>query len=141
MKTFKAFVNEAIVIKIGSSGNKEKHDAFMKNLHSTSKEHPFNHRMRIIGKASVHVSPGPDGIHLHDIVSHDRNSGAGSKALKHLTSLADKHKVSISGIADAYEDRKHTGRLKNWYVRHGFTADPNGSKIDGYKIKYTPKGS
>ena len=141
MKTFKEFMNEALVLKLGSAGNKEKHDAFMKDLHSTSHEHPFNHRMRIIGNASVHVSPGPESIHLHDIVSHERNSGAGSKALKHLTSLADKHKVTISGTADAYENRKHTGRLKDWYVRHGFNADSKGSKIDGYRIKYTPKGS
>jgi hypothetical protein len=138
MITYRQFVNETFVLRLGGGTHKGAAQKFMDDLHASSKPHPMNDRLRVIGKTAVHVSPGPDGIHLHDIQSHDRGKGDGGKALKHLTKLSDKHKVPISGVADAYENRRHTERLKNWYVRHGF-EDHGGSKIDGYKIKYHPK--
>jgi hypothetical protein len=135
MKTL-AELKEA-VLKLRGFNNDDRGKGFMKELHATSKEHPINPKVRVIGDASVHVSSGFDGIHLHDISSHKPKSGAGTKALKHLTSLADKHNVPISGHASAYSKEdghiKSDSGLKKWYKKHGFETKDSG------KIHYKPK--
>lgn len=145
MKTFKEFLTEAVIKLRGfgdGSNHTERSERFVKDLHVTSKRHPLNNHARLVGNASVEVSGGYDGIHLHDIISHDPESGAGTKALKHLTKLADKHKVPIRGYAKAYSDREgHINKnkdLKGWYHKHGFEIG-RGTDSSGYHIHYKPK--
>lgn len=132
------------MIKLGTFVGKQKSKAFMDDLHATTSEHPFNPNMRIVNNsATVHISPNLDGsVHLHDIMSLHPRSGAGTEALQHLTNLADKHGVAISGTAKAYTDHQgrigKSSRLKSWYQKHGFVAG-KGNSNDGYPIKYTPK--
>ena len=82
-------------IKLGSASDGAKN--FMDELYATTEVHPWNPRIRIInGNVTVEASKMGNNIHLHDIVSHAPRSGAGTKALNHLKSLADKHGVSLS---------------------------------------------
>lgn len=53
--------------------------------------------------------------------------GAGSKALKELTSLADKHNVHLGLWPKADSNgRLNTSQLKSWYGRHGFEDEDDG---------------
>jgi hypothetical protein len=146
MKKFKNFINET-VIKLrgfGTSGPPSGQvDKFMSDLHATTKENPFNSRVRVFnGNVGVHVSPMRNSVHIHDISSYEPKSGAGTEALQHLTSLADKHDVRLVGTAKAYTSEGGrigtSKRLKKWYTKHGFTAD-HGDEDDGYDIRYQPK--
>lgn len=145
MKSFVEFFSEAIVVKMKSRPT-ENTDAFIRDLHDTTEEHPFNHNARIYGTpgkhALIHVSPDAKGVHLHDIVSYDPGGGVGTSALQHLTRLADKHKIEISGVAKAYSNNpehiRSTPKLKSWYTKHGFTSS-RGNASDGYDITYKPK--
>lgn len=138
MKTLEEFINENKGMGDGSD-HSDRSKSFMHDLHKSSKPH-YNYRK--LDNASVEVSGGYDGIHLHDIISHDPESGAGTKALKHLTKLADKHKVPISGYAKAYSKEDghiHSHKeLKGWYQKHGFEIG-KGSDTSGYHIHYKPK--
>lgn len=121
MLTFSQYLEE-VTIKLGSKGNDERRKraaAFVDDLHKSSTEHFSNHRARVIGKAHVHISGDSDGVHIHDIQSHEPGSGAGTHALKHLTKLADKHKVKLHLHAKGYGDTS-THQLKKWYKKHGF---------------------
>lgn len=124
-----------------SSGNATQ---FIKDLVSDSDEHPFNSAARILHGAIVHVSPVGNQIHLHDIQTLEPRSGAGTKALKHLTSLADKHGVKIGIHAKAYSKRPEyitsTPRLIKWYKKHGFQHDePDYDPDYGSEMTYYPK--
>ena len=146
MKNFKSFINETVIKlrRMPPSDGPKKTDAFLDDLHATTQEHPFNPRVRLVnGNVGVHVSPTSDGkIHIHDIMSYEPNSGAGTKALEHLKSLADKHNVPLEGIASGYTSEGgrigSSSRLKKWYTKHGFSAS-DGSEDDGYDIHYQPK--
>ena len=146
MKNFKSFVGEAAIKLRGfsPSGAPKHTDKFMDDLETTTQDHPFNHRVRIVnGNVGVHVSPTSDGnIHIHDIMSYEPRSGAGTKALEHLKSLSDKHNVPLEGTASGYTSEGgrigSSKRLKKWYTKHGFTAS-DGSEDDGYDIHYKPK--
>lgn len=140
MKTFREFLNEK-VIKLGASST-EKSRAFMDDLHATSQPHPTSRHHRVIGGASVEMSPRGNDVHLHDVLSHQPHTGAGTAALHHVQRLADKHGVRITATAKAYsKDKEHvrdTDHLKKWYRKHGFAVE-RGTKKDGYDIRYDPK--
>ena len=126
MKSFKQLREVTIKLKGFNSDNsaKAKNADFTRELHDTTEPHPFNHNARIIGNAHVHVSSSSSGIHIHDIKSHTQGSGAGTDALKHLTSLADKHKVKLSLNAVGYSNTS-SKRLHGWYSKHGFVSSPS----------------
>jgi hypothetical protein len=146
MKNFNHFVTETEIKlrRTPPSVGPKPTDNFIDDLVSTTQEHPFNHRVRIVnGNVGVHVSPTSEGsMHIHDIMSYDPKSGAGTKALEHLKSLADKHNVPLEGIASGYTSEGgrigSSKQLKKWYTKHGFTAS-DGSEDDGYDIHYQPK--
>lgn len=146
MKKFKSFINETVIKIRGTppSDTPKKTDKFLDDLYATTQEHPFNPRVRLInGNVGVHVSPTSDGnIHIHDIMSYEPRSGAGTKALQHLKALSDKHGVPLEGTASAYTSEGgrigKSSQLKKWYTKHGFTAS-DGSEDDGYDIHYQPK--
>lgn len=146
MKIFKHFVTETMIKlrRVPPSVAPKHTDKFIDDLIATTQDHPFNPRVRIInGNVGVHVSSTSEGnIHIHDIMSYEPKSGAGTKALEHLKSLSDKHKVPLEGIASGYTSEGgrigSSRRLKKWYTKHGFTAS-RGNEDDGYDIHYQPK--
>ena len=130
MKNFKQFITEITIKLSGFKGtdNSEKVNKFMDEYHNTSKEHLMNKHARVIGNAHVHVTPSKSGVHINDIQSHEQGSGSGTKALKHLTNLADKHNVKLDLYAKGYGSTS-SGKLRKWYSRHGFVSD-SGDKSD-----------
>ena len=118
-------------------------DSFMDEVHKSTSDHPFDNRARIYkNKATFELHKHDGHIHLSDIRTLQPKSGAGTEALKHLTGLADKHGVKISGVAKAYSnDKKHitdSKKLSGWYAKHGFKVG-KGNKHDGYDIEYQGK--
>lgn len=127
MQTFREYLGETVIrlSGFGGKGNEERKkrsDAFIRDLHYSSEEHPLNRHARIIGRAHVHVSGSSDGVHIHDIQSHEQGSGAGTHALKHLTDLADKHNVKLHLYAKGYGSTSDH-KLRKWYKKHGFHSD------------------
>ena len=141
MQSFQEFISEEPIRLKGfsrhpdSQGYKapDNSDKFIKDLHDSSTEHFSNHRARVIGKAHVFVSKMHNGIHIHDIQSHHKGSGAGTHALKHLTGLADKHGVHLHLYAKGYGETK-TSQLRDWYKKHGFKR----SKHDASEMNRSP---
>jgi ribosomal protein S18 acetylase RimI-like enzyme len=73
--------------------------------------------------ASLYVSNRkyPDSLHLHEIIvnKEHRNTGIGSKIMKDLTDIADKHNKRIS-LSPSNDFGGAVGRLKEFYKRFGF---------------------
>lgn len=122
----------------------ERAQKLMADFTNDSDEHPFNPAARILHGAVVHASRDGHQVHIHDIQTTDPKSGAGTKALKHLTSLADKHSVKLNLFAKAYSNRpehiRSTPRLIKWYEKHGFKHDEQDYDPDyGSEMTYYPK--
>ena len=51
-----------------------------------------------------------------------RGNGSGSRGLKFLTALADKHKIKLYCVIDPFGDKPRMTKpqLKAWYKRNGF---------------------
>lgn len=135
---------EPIRIRLGKGPTGERAKQFMDDFHKDSDEHPFHHTARILHGATVHLSRDGNDVHMHDILTLAPKSGAGTKALKHLTGLADKHGVKINIFAKAYSNRpehiKSTKRLVKWYEKHGFKHDEPDYDVDyGSEMTYYPK--
>jgi len=111
-------------LKIGITKKNPKHDEFMDEYHATTQGNPLDHRARVYGHSVAHLSDARDTIHIHDIRSFQHKGGHGTKHLKHITDLADKHKVKLSLHAVPYDDGIHgkmsPHKLKSWYMEHGF---------------------
>jgi hypothetical protein len=134
MKRFMEFLEEQ---------TKSKSLDYVNDFFKSTHPHPFSDRERIVnGNATMHISTsGKDGIHIHDIRSLKPKSGAGTAALKHAKSLADKHGVSLNLHAKTYHNDKQyissNKRLKSWYEKHGFKSH-GGSEHEGYRMSYSP---
>jgi hypothetical protein len=130
-------------VKLGRKKTAPNTKGFMDEFYENTQDHPFDNRTRILGKATVELQPHSEGVHLSDIRSLEPRSGAGTEALKYLTSLADKHSVPIDGIAKAYHpDKKYIGsnkRLARWYGDNGFKVDHDyDDDGEGYDVNYEP---
>jgi hypothetical protein len=144
---YKTSINESeepVRIKLGKGATGERAKQFMAEYGNDSTEHPFHRSARILHGATVDLSRDGNDVHMHDIVSLAPKSGAGTKALKHLTGLADKHGVKINLFAKAYSNRpehiKSTKRLIKWYEKHGFKHDEPDYDVDyGSEMTYYPK--
>lgn len=141
MKTFKQFLAENVIKLRGNSSTQTK--PFMDEFHSISTPHPMNHHARVIDGVTVHASEHGGEIHLHDIQTQGVSAkGSGSKVLRKLHGIADKHNVIISGHAKAYSTDPHhitsQKKLTDWYKGHGYVIG-QGSDKDGYSIKRRPK--
>jgi len=118
---------KTLTLKLG--GNSPKVDAFMRDYRSQTTSHPFSHRERLHnGEATSDVVPRGDHVRLSWIKSVKQGKGAGSRALRSLTDLADKHGVVIKGtVSRAVGMRKgiglSKGELHKWYSRHGFERE------------------
>lgn len=125
MLSFNAYINE-VTLRGSSSDRKRVENAVTEFLRKT-KPHPIDNKYSIVGNAVIHISPSGDGIHVHDIYSLDKGSGAGTKAMEFLIHIADKHEVKIHLFADGYSDTSSSD-LRRWYSRFGFvssTQDPS----------------
>ena len=143
MKPFRTILNE-VKLTLGLKPSGEKAEAFMKEFHEDSIEHPFNGRARIYHGASVEASKDGNEIHIGDLLSLYPKSGAGTEALTNLTKLADKHGVKLNLFAKAYSNRPEhitsTPRLIKWYRKHGFQhEEPDYDPSYGSDMKYYPK--
>lgn len=134
-------INEITTIKLGQKPNSDKAKAFVADFVDQSHDHPFNRRARIFNDTMIELSVDGAEVHLSDIQTMKPRSGAGTKAMKALVQLADKHGVRINAFAKAYaNDEKFvsdTVELVKWYERLGFTVVDE--EDDGYEIKYYPK--
>jgi hypothetical protein len=128
------------IIKLGKQAPNPKLDDFMKDYWEHTTQHPWTEQVRIFqNKVALEVRKFGSKIHIGDISTLAPKSGAGTEALKFLTALADKHGVTLEGIAKAYHTDKSkitsTPRLVQWYQKHGFIIG-DGDKYDGYDIHY-----
>lgn len=134
---------QPVRLKLGKPKG-ESAQKFMVDFVDDSDEHPFNPAARILHGSVVHVSRDGNQVHIHDIQTLAPKSGAGTKALKHLTSLADKHGVKLNLFAKAYSNRpehiRSTPKLIKWYEKHGFKHDePDYDPDYGSEMTYYPK--
>ena len=95
---------------------------------------------RLYGDVQITAEPFGGKIHLGDIVAlGEKGQGEGTKALKFLTQLADRHNVVLQGTAKAYsQDPDHIQDSEQhlaWYKKHGF------KHIGANEIVYRPKRS
>jgi hypothetical protein len=133
-----------VPIKLGQrrSPRSDKLTDFMDAFENATYQHPFSPGERLLGDASVNVSPFGDKIHLSSLQSLAPGSGAGTRALEELKRMADEYGVEIGGTAKAYaRDQKYitsTKRLVEWYRKHGFEI-LSGNPQDGYDIVYRPQ--
>ena len=117
----------------------------MDDFVAATKESPIG-KGRLYGDVLIDVSPFDGEIHLGDIVTvGEKSQGSGTRALKFLTDLADRHNVRLSGTAKAYSKSKEhiqtSERLLQWYKKHGFVepADSFGDEDEGFDIRRSPK--
>lgn len=109
---------------------------FIDALKSSTEENPLNPRERVFQwESKIQVSRGisPKQVYLDSIESFKpTGEGAGSRALKHLTSLADEHGVTLVGFSNPIK-RSLSGlnqeQLNAWYTKNGFKLEPHG---DGF---------
>jgi len=118
-------------------------DDFLDEAWKLSKPHPFDRRIRLFGMIGVEMSKFDGMVHLSDIRNFGKpRQGGATSVLKKLTTLADKHKVKIDGVAKVYDQRdghmSTTKELVKWYRKSGFKIF-SGSEEDGYRIEYSPK--
>ena len=132
------------VVKLRGNTNTDV-EPFMAAFKAATKESPVGGG-RLYGDVLLDVSPFDNEIHISDIVAvGKRSQGKGTKALKFLTNLADKHNVKLSGVAKGYSNSKEhiqtSERLLQWYKKHGFVepSDSFGDEDEGFDIKYNPK--
>jgi len=127
-------------IRLSSPKPSRRIDDFLDEFWKISDPHPFSSSTRILHNASIKLYPVSNKIHLEDIKSLLPNSGSGTKAMKRLISLADKHSVVIEGFAKAYSDDEryitNTNELVRWYKKLGFWIGKRYN--DGVEIEYRP---
>ena len=120
-------------IKIGGRKEDENVKAMLDEYWSGTQPHPFDRHLRIWGDDNNMVgvtlySVGTSEVHLSTIMTFsDKNSGSGSKALKWICDLADKHGVkltlSVSPIKNAGSRNGkdlNKRQLTAWYAKYGF---------------------
>jgi hypothetical protein len=105
----------------------------MADFEAETAPNPFVHIERIWHKAvGLEVSVFNQNIRLSNIRSLKPRQGYATQALQWLTSLADKHRVMITGTANP-TDTKQPGlskkELKAWYARHGFSVTRRGEIV------------
>jgi len=113
---------------------------FMREFWEGTISHPFSGHERLWVEgwkpvAAFEVKPFDGRIDLGCIRTFERRKGHGTRALKWLCQLADKHVVTIVGeIKPVGVERPRLGvaELRQWYKRHGF-------EVTGRKIVRRPQ--
>ena len=106
-------------------------NSFMEDYYKATGQSLSNSRERVHdNEVGTEVYPQDNVIYLKDIRSFKpgESTGAGSRALKTITDLADKYGLIIEGTAQAYSPSGLSDeQLKSWYERKGFTVDDMGN--------------
>ena len=131
--------------------------AFMDEFWAETQRHPFmrpEDRILTFSDGDFVVitcdtRDDPHGVHISDMNALDsRGKGNGTRALRWLNDLADKHDVTLSGLSKSYmadpekDPIEHDttvlkqNDLTSWYVRHGYEAK---KAEGGHKITRRPK--
>lgn len=109
-------------------------EAFIRDVFDASHPLPFQNasrtqRMLADIEAVVEVFPEHGGIKIETIQALSRRKGEGTKALRFLTDLADKHGVSLYLYAKPFGDEAmDLDDLVRFYRRFGFRQDEEGDE-------------
>lgn len=127
-------------ISLGSTSSSAK--KFVDDFLEITDPHPWDRNSRLLEGTMVQLVPLGKSIHISDIQSTAPSSGAGTRAMKTLMRLADKHRVELVAFAQAYADDPRfitsTDRLVQWYLKLGFEIVGDRGD-DGYDITYRPR--
>ena len=110
-------------------------EAFLRDLYEASYPNAFSNdpSSRILASAHVRVEVTPmyGGIRIDELEAGSRGQGEGTKALRFLTGLADKHGVSLFLQAHPFGDEHMSlEALERFYRRHGFRPDDEEDNTD-----------
>lgn len=110
---------EKLVIR--PSAKKAELAEFMQDFESGTALHPTSRHLRVWGnKAAFEVSIFNGVIRLSYIGTTSLGKGHGTRALRWLLELADKHGVEMRGtIHRVGREGLSERELRLWYVRHG----------------------
>ena len=101
-------------------------EAFLRDLFDASYPLPFKNASRtervLTGiEAVVEVTPQYAGIHVDEVRALTQKQGEGTKAMRFLTDLADKHGVELYLYAKPFgNEAMDLDNLVRFYRRHGF---------------------
>jgi ribosomal protein S18 acetylase RimI-like enzyme len=101
-------------------------EAFIRDLFDASHPLPFKNASRtervLTGiEAVVEVTPQYAGIHVDEVRALTQKQGEGTKAIRFLTDLADKHGVELYLYAKPFgNEAMDLDNLVRFYRRHGF---------------------
>jgi hypothetical protein len=98
-------------------------EAFLRDLFDASYPNPLNPRERILAgiEVAVEVSPLRGGVHIDEVRALRPGKGEGTKAMRFLAELADKHGVTMTLFPMPFGDQKmDTDDLVRFYRKHGF---------------------
>jgi hypothetical protein len=133
--------NAIRIAKSGASTVDSPAQKMMSEYKDDTWNHPWDNRSRLLNTktgldpgedfAQISMSPsGSDSVHVHEIHALEKGRGQGSQALNYLKNLADKHSVTMEGVAKQIGSRGlKTKDLKSWYKRHGFSVNRSGEMI------------
>jgi hypothetical protein len=124
-------------------------ESFMSDFIDNTEIHPLNNKSRIYDGVELQVAPRGGRIRLSGIgvidtgaLTRDKGEfgkGKGTKALKMILSLADKHGVEIELSAMTYKDKgMDENQLMRWYAKHGFEKYEYNAYSNN--MKYKPRG-
>jgi hypothetical protein len=89
-------------------------------------------------EATFTVKSRGGNLRISGINSLKQGIGSGTRTLKALTDIADKHGVTIELTASPYGDEKmrlNKDQLAEWYERHGFLPEEGHDPAYGYMVR------
>ena len=120
-------------------------EAFIRDLFDASYPNPLGgstHTERILSgiEVLVDVVPEHNGVHIDRLRALTRKQGEGTKAMRFLTSLADKHGVKLSLYAKPFgSEPMNRDTLVNFYRRFGFYPDEAEEEDEGTEMYRWPR--
>jgi hypothetical protein len=122
-------------------------DAMLDEFYKKSFAHPFDHRQRLLGNVGVGLAKHEGNVLFQFITSYEKkNAGQASSALKWVTALADKHKVTMKldvkpiPNAGAREGKNlNKKQLHDWYARSGFKGGEYMTRTPSSGLSVPPK--
>lgn len=120
-------------------------EAFLRAFYDASYPSPFSPNERTERALSgidavVEVTPKYAGIHLDEVRALTRKQGEGTKAMRFLTALADKHGIKLSLYAKPFgSEAMNRDTLVNFYRRFGFYPDEAEEEDEGTEMYRWPR--
>lgn len=118
---------------IQPSARKEALANFMQDFEKGTTQHPSSPHLRLLEKkASFEVSVFGGAVRLSYIGVLSVGKGGGTRALRWLLALADKHGVEVRGTIHRVGREGLSARaLRLWYGRHGFKIEKKNVTYHG----------